>query len=176
MVGILVVLLFGALLGLIWFGSYASKAEKERAARATEQSEVVRLAERAQAELAKVNNLKTSTGQANACGRALGYLTAAEEYPSCREIISNYDELVARVKAVRKVLPVVGHIEKAYRHRFKGKDAAEKNALLDALYEIQTYRITDEEIALAEVMPGGTGEIVEIAGIRQRLRELGWEE
>lgn len=169
---IILAIVVAAFVGLMWAAFAISKAQHGR----REQAEIAQLAMNAQAEMENAKNLKTTAGQADAYGRALGYLTAAGEYPICREVIDNYDQIVARVKAAQKVLPVIGHVEKASEHRFKGRDSAEKNALLDALSQIRQYRITDEEMAFAGVMPEATGEIVEIDGIMQRLKELGWEE
>lgn len=164
----LLVLFIGG--AIAWSFAAVRKEEREK-----ERAEVLALATKAQAQMDKVNRLKTTTAQVNACGKALGYLVGAEEYSCCREVIENYDELLARLRALKKVLPIVGHVEKANKHRFKGKDASEKNALLDALYEIETYKVTDEEVRLADLMPDGMREPIEIEGIRRRLRELGWE-
>lgn len=135
----------------------------------------MQLADKAQHYLEKVDSVKSYTAKANNCEKALRLLEEADIYPECREIISDYDKLTSRLNSIIKVLPVVGHIEKAYRYQFKGKEAAEKNALLDALYEIRTNEISNEDFWRAEVLPEGTGEIIEIETIESRLKELGWE-
>lgn len=125
--------------------------------------------------IGRIKSLKTTTPKVSACGRAIAVLNEAEQYPECREVLTNYDELKERIRCIGRVLPAVNAVEKAYKHRFKGSKKPEMNALLDALYHIKTNNVTDREFSVAEVFPEGTGEIIEIGSIEGRLRELGWE-
>jgi hypothetical protein len=151
------------------------REREAKQARLERQEQVLAAAERAQSLFEKIQSLKTNTAKANNCEKALAELRKVDHLPETREYITNYDGLVAQLESLKKVLPVIGHIEKAYRHQFKGSDKAEKNALLDALYEIQTHGISDEDFERAQAYPEGTGEIVERKNIERRLRELGWD-
>ena len=150
----------------LWFNK--KEREKERVA------EIAFEAEKVQRSLDKVATLKTPTAQIRHCETALAQLYKLEEYPNVRSVVSNLDELKVRLHALIKVLPIMKHIEKAYRHQFKGAEKAEKNALLDALYDIETNDVTNEDFFNAETFPEGTGEIVEIESIKRRLTQLGW--
>lgn len=151
--------------------SKRKKAEKEERER-----QVALLAYKIHDLLEKIMSLKTSSAKINNCGKALLLLNQAEEYEECRQVIKNFDELQNRLIRIQQVLPIVDYVEKSYKHRFKNKDSSEKNTLLDALFEIKTKGITNQDILEAEVYPESTGEIITIEGIIGRLKELGWEE
>src|SRR5690606_12526509 len=138
-------------------------------------AEIAEIAIAVQDSLNKIHAVKSSTAKINNCKKALARLRQAEEYPECREVITNYDELKDRLISIPKVLPVVDAVEKAYRFRFKGKDSSELNALKDALYEIMQKNVTNHDFVQAMVFPEATGEILTIEGIRDRCKELGWE-
>ncbi len=149
-------------------------AEAERRAAEWRKAQVITLAEKAQSACARLDDAKTATSQVNQAKRALSYLEEAATYPECREVIKNYDHMLERLAAIVKVAPIIEKVEKAYRHKFKGSAKSELNALLDALYEIRSERIGDRDIAIAEMYPSGTGEIVSVKAIERRCRELGW--
>lgn len=136
---------------------------------------VAQIGQKAMAAYSRATEAKTATGQSNQAKRALGILTEADAYHECREVIRNYDEMCEHLEAMAKVAPVIDKVEKAYRHKFKGNSKAELGALLDALYEIRTEGITDNDIVNSRMYPSGTGEIVSIAGITARCKQLGWE-
>lgn len=165
----------GSAAGLYWI--YLKQQSQAAADRLSSQrkAEVERLAYKAQDACAKLSDMKTATGQSNQAKRALAILQEAAAYPECRQVIRNYDHMCRRLEAIQKVAPVIDKVEKAYRHKFKGKEKSELNALLDALYEITTERVTDQDIIDAEMYPSGTGEIVSIAGLKERCRQLGWD-
>tara|TARA_R110000751_G_scaffold246682_3_gene346575 strand:- start:1126 stop:1662 length:537 start_codon:yes stop_codon:yes gene_type:complete len=142
---------------------------------ALRRAEVERLAFKAQDACAKLSEMKTATGQSNQAKRAIAILEEAAAYPECHQVIRNYDEMCRRLDAIQKVAPVIDKVEKAYRHKFKGNEKSELNALLDAMYEITTENVTDQDIIDAEIYPSGTGEIVSVTGLRERCRQLGWK-
>ena len=125
--------------------------------------------------LEKITTLKTTSARVNNCSKALGLLDKAEGYEECRQVITNFDVLRSRLDKIQKVLPVVDYVDKSYKHRFKGKDSSEKNTLLDALFEITTKEITNQDIIEAEVYTESAGEIITVEGIKNRLKGLGWE-
>lgn len=120
-------------------------------------------------------SVKTATARINNAEKALAAMQAAAEYPERYEVIPYCDGMIFKLQAIIKVTPVIESVEKAYRHKFKGNDKAELRALLDALYSIRTGSITNEDILASELMPSGTGEIVQVENIERRCRELGWE-
>lgn len=167
-----IILIIVAIALLVWRDiSKNKKAEREE-----RKQQVATIAFKVQDVLEKISTLKTNSAKVNNCGKAIDLLNNAEEYEECKEVITNFDELKSRLTKIQKVLPVVDYVEKSYKHQFKGKDKSEQNSLLDALYEIRQKRITNQDFKDAEVFPEGTGEIITVEGIKQRLAELGWEE
>lgn len=136
---------------------------------------VAQLAEKANKHLTKIQTVKTTSSKINNCDKALEILHQAEQYPECREVIEDYDQLIDKIERMKRVLPVAKYLEKAQKYNFKGKDSSEKNSLLDALYEIRTKNITNKDFAIAELHDDQTGEIVSIEMIENRLYDLGWE-
>lgn len=155
----------------VWAGRV--KQKKEEAER--RKAEILRIAYKAQDIVEKMHTVKTSSAKANNCRKAREVLMQATAYPEYREVIRNHGELVDRLEAIEKVLPVINHIEKAYKHQFKSKDKSELNCLQDALYEIQSKGLTDRDFEVAMVFPEGTGELITIDGIKDRCIRLGWE-
>ncbi|MFC1688276.1 hypothetical protein ACFL07_01280 [Pseudomonadota bacterium] len=147
----------------------AAIEEKEQA--------VAAIAMKVQAELNNVESQQGATARANHCKRALGLLHSTKKYwPIYKEVIENYDELEARLGAMQKVFPVIDHIERAYKARFKGNASSELNALTDALYAVQTGQVSNDDLIRAEIFPeGALGEVVQIEDIINRAKELGWE-
>lgn len=165
----------GTALGL--FTIYRRQQADAQAKQASEyrKDEVRRIAVKAQAAYDKATDAKTATGQVNGAKRAIAILSEAEAYPEYREVIRNYDEMHDHLEAITRVAPVIDKVEKAYRHKFKGNDKSELNALLDAMYEIRTQDVTDRDIFIARLFPSGTGEIVSVSGIQARCKQLGWD-
>lgn len=126
--------------------------------------------------LEKASTLKTTGAKLNNYVKAEKLLLGSQGFKECGEVVKNYDEILDRVPRMRKVLPAISAVEKSYRHRFKKKHNLELNSLLDAIYEIRSNDITNEDFSVAMIMPEGTGEIVTIEGIESRLGELGWKE
>jgi type IV secretory pathway TraG/TraD family ATPase VirD4 len=90
-----------------------------------------------------------------------------------REMEANSLELQEQKEKVRLV---INCINQANKHRFKGNQKSELNALQNALYEIRTKKISNQAIIQSELFPEGTEEAVTIEGIESRLQELGWTE
>lgn len=167
----LIIAIVIAVIILVW----RDQAKKKRQELERRKYEIAQIAFKAQDLFEKISTLKTSTAKANNCGKALNLLAQAEEYPECRQVIQNYDELMERLEAIQKVLPVVDFVEKSYKHKFKAKDKSELNSLQDALFEIKKKGITNQDFEVALVFPEGTGEIITIEGIESRCKQLGWE-
>ena len=166
------VILVLVVIGLLVWGDSA-KRKKEEAER--RKAEVLRIAGQAQDIFEKIETLKTASAKANNARKARDLLEKAEDFPECKEVITNHDELVDRLEAMEKVLPVVDYVEKSYKHQFKGKEKSELNSLLDALYEIKNKGLTNRDFEIAMVFPEGTGELITIEGIEERCKRLGWE-
>ena len=134
------------------------------------------LALKIQRAVEKVESVKTTAARVNNCQKAIALMESAESNPECVRMIANYGEVLDRLRSIQKVLRAVDHVEKADRHQFKGNAAAEKSALLDALYEIRTKGVTNSDFDIAMVVPESTGEILRVESIVARLKELGWTE
>jgi len=160
------------IVGLI-FAYFYRQAGKEIAEE--NEREILQIVEKVNNRLSKIQSVKTTSSKINNCEKALDLLKQADRFPGCRKVITNYDELVDKIERIKKVLPVGKYIEKAQKHNFKGKDSSEKNSLLDALYEIRTKNITNEDFEIAELHDDQTGEIVTIEMVENRLYDLGWE-
>lgn len=155
---------------LVWQDIAKRSAEKRE-----RKQKVAIIALKVQDVLDKISNLKTTGAIVNNCGKAISLLNKAEEYEECREVIKNFEELRNRLLKIQKVIPVVDHVEKAYKHRFKGKNKSEQNALLDALYEVRLKGLTNQDFIEANVSPEATGKLITIEAIKGRLTELGWK-
>jgi hypothetical protein len=140
-----------------------------------DKAKVAMIADKANQYLSKIDSAKTTSSKINNCEKALETLYQAEQFPGCREVIEDYDILIDKIQRVKKVLPVGKYLEKAQKHNFKGKDSSEKNSLLDALYEVRTNNITNQDFEVAELHDDQTGEIVTVQLIENRLRDLGWD-
>ena len=122
----------------------------------------------------KAKNLKTATARVNALEKAANLLKQAAVIKNYQEVFPSYQHDLDKVMMCAQVFPVVNYFEKAQKQRFKNKDNPEKNALLDALYEIKTKDLTDEDFEFAQVLTD-QGELINVSIIESRLRELGWE-
>lgn len=165
---IFIVLAIGALLLKKYIDS-KTRARNQRIA------ELLSIAERLQNVLNKIDKVKTTSSKVNNCTKALDLINNAFVYPEARKVIENIDELELRVAKIKDVLPIINHLEKSYRHRFKKKEKSELNCLLDALYEIKTNNINNEDFEIAKIYPENTEEMVTIEKITSRAKELGWE-
>lgn len=126
--------------------------------------------------LKKLQTLKTTSAQVNCCDRALSLLKQAEQYDVCREVIPRFDEINRTLNKAKLTLPTFGYLEKAKKHRFKQNKNMEKNALLDALYEIRQRGITNDDLTGEYTGADNDSDNVTIEGIENRLSELGWED
>ena len=168
---------FFALIAAAVIYAYIRSQNSARKTREQEErkSEIARLGFLAQSYSDRMSSVKTPAAQVNNAQKALSVLHEASEYPECREVIKNYDEIVEKLTAITRVAPVIAAIDKAYKHKFKGSQKPELNALLDALYEIRRNNVTNTDILTSGIMPDGTGEIVQIENIERRCKELGWD-
>lgn len=158
-----------AIVAIVVLKHFADQKKQQKA-------EVARIASKANEYLRKVNSLKTTSSKLKNCEKALDALYTAGAYKECRDVIENYDELILKIETIKKVLPVGDSLDKAKKHNFKQKESSEKNALLDALYEIRTNNITNQDFDIAELHDENSGEIVTVELIEDRLQELGWTE
>lgn len=163
---------------LIWWNKHNAAQEHERRVEAARQQriyEIQQIGSSVQSLYEKMNEAKTASTRSSRAQKTLDTLKQVTAYPEYRDVIRNYDEMAQHLEAIARVAPVIAAVEKAYRHKFKGSQKPELNALLDALFEIRKNDVTNDDIRNARLMPEGTGEIVEIENIERRCRELGWE-
>jgi len=148
----------------------------QKAAERARMLEIVSAVSEVQEQLEEVSSLKGTTARVNRCKAALNKLYEVRQIEGYKEVVTNYDKVHERLESMIKVFPAIDKVERAYKHRFEGKDRLELNALTDALHEIQTGRVSNEDFVKAEIFPeGANGEIVQIEGIKSRLQELGWD-
>lgn len=166
--GIWVLLLIVVLIVLL---SELKKLSEQKARRVAAIADIARDAQKL---FDKIVTLKTMSARQNASAKALAVLTRAEAYPECREVIRNYDEQVGLLRTISKILPVAECIEKADKQRFKGRNKAEMSCLLDALYEARIHNVTDRDFDTAKLTRETPEQIINIADIERRLRQLGW--
>ena len=122
-----------------------------------------------------VNGVKAKQ---NNCSKALQYIYEAKQYKSideCKEFTDTFPDLIAHLKALKKVLPVIAYLEKAEKHRYKDSKRAEKNSLLDAMYEIEKYSITDDDFIKSELPIDYFDEDDTVNAIKRRLNSLGYD-
>lgn len=131
------------------------------------------LVEEANKYLTMISTAKTVNSKINHYDKALIVLKKAGEYPECKHIIANYDQMIERIKRTKKILPVEEHLSRA--QKYSDKSALEKRSLLSALYEIRTRNITDKDFQIAGLKDDVTGEVVTIGRIKSWLDELGYE-
>ncbi|WGK60538.1 hypothetical protein QAO71_10580 [Halopseudomonas sp. SMJS2] len=173
----LIVVAIGLIL-LIWWGKHKAAQEHERRVEAARQQrifEIQQIASSVQGLYEKMAEAKTAATRSSRAQKALDTLKQVTAYPEYRDVIRDYDKKAQHLEAITRVSPVIAAVEKAYRHKFKGSQKPELNALLDALYEIKKNAVTNDDIRNARIMPEGTGEIVAIEDIERRCRELGWD-
>lgn len=168
---VLLLVLFSPVFLMVYF----SHRKKKKEIRETRKAHLVKKALYIDTLFDKVMSSKTLAPQLNNIQKALDALDDCETFIECREVITNFDAIKMRLVSLQKVLPVLKHIDKAYKNRYKEKDKMELDALKDAMYEINTKIITNDDFELAQAFPEGTGEIVTIEGLIGRCRELGWE-
>lgn len=155
----------------------AKKAQNEKQERLHRELEFTRIAEAALKDLQRAENAVKGETQARWIRKAAQKLFAARrDYPDCTHIVENFEETLAGLKAKEKVLPMIDPLEKAAKARFKENDSAEKNALLDALYQAKLKKVTDKDIKKADIVPDGMDGIVLMDDLRDRLHQLGWSE
>lgn len=131
------------------------------------------LVEEANKYLTKISTARTVNSKMSHYNKALIVLRKAGQYPECKHIIANYDEVIERIKRTKKILPVEEHLERA--QKYSDKTALEKRSLLSALYEIRTRNITDKDFQIAGLKDDVTGEVVTISRIKNWLDELGYK-
>lgn len=154
----------------LWFYYQVKREEKQ-----VRHNELISIVQRLTKHLKKVNNAKTVKTRVSNAEKAIELLNMASNYKECRDVLSNFDELYRKLPCMIRTLPVADELNKADKNKFKGKDGPEKNNLLNALYEIETNKITDEEFEIALIHDDTTGEIISKKLIEDRLEELGWE-
>lgn len=177
----LIFIVFTVLVGIIFYFLFgnkttkktmSSKERKEKFQRIQELESMTNTVDDLIFSLNQSDNLKTKKKRAETI---LQILNRASQYPEHQEVFNNFDELYDQISSMLLVAPVVEHLKKAHKFRFKKKDASEKNALLDAMYEIEQNNITDDDFDKLGSHNEETGEIISISQIEERLKELGWE-
>ena len=152
--------------------SMSSKENKERFQRIQELEVIASTVDKLIFSMNESDDLKAKKKRAETI---LQSLNRASEYPERYEVFDNFDLLYEQVKSMFLVAPVIEHLKKAHKFKFKKKDSSEKNALLDAMYEIEQHNITDDDFLRLGSHNEETGEIISISQIKERLKELGWE-
>ena len=151
----------------------SSKERKERFQRIQELEGMANTIDKLVFSMNESDDLKAKKKRAETILQVLNRVT---DYPEYQEVFENYDELYEQLNSMILVAPVIEHLKKAHKYKFKKKDSSEKNALLDAMYEIEQNNITDDDFYKLGSHNEETGEIISISQIEERLKELGWEQ
>jgi len=109
---------------------------------------------------------KTITSKQYRCERAIQEMENALSICKNENIINTIQEC----KALYKVIPVFDFIEKADKLVFKKQNKKALDKYLDAIYEIKTSNITNDDFILSK------NEEMSVEQIKAKAKELGWEE
>lgn len=162
----------GLIVGIVFIWIYFQVQQEEKEQNIAELRSIT---SRLMDHLTKVNDAKTVKTKVSNCEKAIDLLYQARSYENHSSVITNFDELWEKLPSMKKVLPVADEVQKADKNKFKGKKSAEKNNLLNALYEIETNDITNEDFEIVPVFDDDTGEVLTVEAIESRLKDLGWE-
>lgn len=151
---------------------FVMKVRSDR--RQEEREEVFRMRDMAQKSLSRAHDAAGVTTKVKHYKKAAEIIAAARKYDCYSSIIKNGDQLVTELDLAVRVLPVVALLEKAEKARFKGSAGSEKNALAEALYLIESTKVTQGEIDQAMLSIDADVD-VEVSAVTDRLAELGWK-
>jgi len=175
---VIILALVGAILIYVFYSkstSNSSMSAKERKERFQRIQELEGMANTVDKLIFSMNESDNLNAKKKRAETILQVLNRVSDYPEYQEVFESFDELYKQVKSMLLVAPVIEHLKKAHKYKFKKKDSSEKNALLDALYEIEQNNITDDDFMRLGSHNEETGEIISISQIEERLKELGWE-
>ena len=93
-----------------------------------------------------------------------------------RSVMTNYDSLLNRIQHMVSVKSVHMYIAKAHNYYTNKNALGEKKALLRALNEMSSRKITDKDLSDANLKDYISDASLSLAAIEGRLYELGWSE
>ena len=90
------------------------------------------------------------------------------------EVIENRTEILTRLKAAKKVLPIMNALDKAEKAEFKGQKKSALNAVLDALFQCREDNVTNSDFARIDLRGKPDGQLVTVEYLTQKAKDLGW--
>lgn len=160
------------LVGTVWWGMAKEKAKT----RAKLEAEIAKLGEKVQKHLDMVQNAKTLSTRQNSCTKAIALLQEIKELDRTRSIAQNTDDLLVKLHALEKTLPIGNILDKAEKAEFKGQKKQALNAYLDAIFECQKENVTAGDFQTSDLRDGATDDQISLNYLKQKARALGWME
>jgi hypothetical protein len=163
-------LLAGCLVLLLCWHRIKQKA-RERAEMA---DSIPKLWKRVKKHLEAVEHGKTLSTRQNNCSKAIALLHEMNSFGSRGKVARKTDDLLAKLTALEKTLPIGNFVEKAEKALFKKQRKQALNAYLDAIYECQKNNVTDRDFELSELVDAKSGEKIMPSYLKRRASDLGW--
>jgi len=159
-------------IGTVWWGMTKEKAR----ARAKLEAEIAKLGEKLQKHLDMVQDAKTLSARQNNCTKAIILLQEIKTLDTGGTIFLNSDDLLVKLRALEKTIPI-GHIlDKAEKAEFKGQKKQALNSYLDAIFECQKANVTPEDFQNSDLRDGATDEQISLNHLKRKAHALGWAE
>jgi len=160
------------LIGTVWWRIAKEKAK----ARAKLEAEIAKLVDKLQKHLDMVQNAKTLSARQNNCTKAITLLQEIKGLDSSSSVSQNTDDLLVKLRALEKTLPIGNVLEKAERAEFKGQTKQACNAYLDAMFQCHKENVTDSDFQTADLRDVTTDERISVDYLKNKARNLGWQD
>ena len=134
---------------------------------------IVKLTNKANKHLNKVDSLKLTYARVNNCKKALQFLYEVQKCDGYKDFMQNYDEVVSRIRKIIKVLPLLEYIDKADCIQLKTYRDKKVSLLIDAICYIKLKKITDADIIEANIFQKNRDVQPTIENILDELSVLG---
>ncbi len=115
---------------------------------------------------------QSKTARKNNARKILQLLDSLEELGK-KDTITNFDELRDRTKCLLKIADAIDFLDKADKRLFLNQKKREKNYLLEALYHLITYGVTNKEFNSLSLKSEFTGRIWTVRYLKQRIINAG---
>ena len=167
----LALLVGGIVLLFCWHGIKQKSRERAEMADA-----IPKLWERVKKHLEVVEHGRSLSARQSNCTKAIALLREMNRFGSHGEVARKTDDLLAKLTALEKTLPVGKLVEKADKALFKNQRKQALNAYLDAMYECRKNGVTQRDFELSELMARPSGERITLSYLKHKAKDLGWVE
>jgi hypothetical protein len=121
-----------------------------------------------------VEHGKTLSTRQNNCSKAIALLHEMNSFGSRGKVARKTDDLLAKLTALEKTLPIGSFVEKAEKALFKNQRKQALNAYLDAMYACQKNDVTHRDFELSELTDDQSGEQITLLYLKRKASDLGW--